>query len=69
MTGPEHYRAGEEQLVYAVGHLEEGTWDEAQLTIALAQAHFVAALAAATAMAATSSLPPSDAWEEKTDGD
>jgi hypothetical protein len=51
VTGPEHYREGEKQLADATAQLEEGMWEEGRLTTALAQAHFTAALAAATAMA------------------
>lgn len=53
MTGPEHYRAGEKQLADATAQLEEGMWEEGRLTTALAQAHFTAALAAATALSQT----------------
>jgi hypothetical protein len=61
VTGPEHYREGEKQLADATAQLEEGMWEEGRLTTALAQVHATLALAAATAMAATASLPPSDA--------
>lgn len=52
MTGPEHYREGEAQLQAAKEQASDGFHDEAAVTTQFALAHFAAALAAATAMAA-----------------
>jgi Spy/CpxP family protein refolding chaperone len=59
MTGPEHYREGE-RLLRVAGASEDAPQTCAQL-LAEAQVHATLALVAASAMAAASSLPPSDA--------
>lgn len=63
MTGPEHFRAGEERL-RASDYQRAQAGDEGDLTTAIheaamAQAHFLAALAASHAAAAH---PESTSW-------
>jgi len=52
MTGPEHYKAGEEMLALIEAGMNAGTADHAGILAcaAIAQAHLTAALAAASAM-------------------
>jgi len=60
MTGPEHYRRGETWLELAEAAQNQAQFEMAATLAAVAQSHFAAALAAATAMAGNS-LPPTDA--------
>jgi hypothetical protein len=50
MTGPEHYQAGEEAL--SQSEYGGNTTEQAAHAVAVAQAHFTAASAAASALAA-----------------
>jgi hypothetical protein len=52
MNGPEHYAAGEVQLENAVRHFNEHPADMAiaKMAARIAQAHFTAALATASAL-------------------
>jgi hypothetical protein len=64
VTGPEHYREGEERLRasdYQRQQAGDGDLTSAMHEAAMAQAHFLAALVAVQAQA---QLPDSVAWEE-----
>jgi hypothetical protein len=71
MTGPEHFRAGEEKLARSLmnaSHTEYGR-EMAAVEAAQAQAHFVAAQASAWALlaaseAAVSVTGPAKVWAE-----
>lgn len=65
MTGPEHYREGEERMLASDYQWQEARADTdiagAMREAAMAQAHFLAAIAACLA---TSQHPDSVAWDK-----
>lgn len=66
MTGPEHYKHGEAWLYKAAHDGARGAAETAESCAAIAQAHFTAALAAATALASHDAYDSPDhrAWHD-----